>query len=294
MNLKHLSLVPALLLATSLVSPAKDVADGAVVAKTYVLATKGYIPPVGSVIDSSRVMSMKGAKMQLNIQGQMMEGAMTTNENEVEKYEVLAADKIRYTLTKAISEQKVVLMDQPMPVPAQPKPLVGKSAIFTKKDGAWSGKIAEGEASAEEKTKIEEVAKNLNLDSYFKVYGDEPRKIGDEWEVGAADVLGDDEFEGKIKMKFTKVEMFEGTECAVFESELDIDGTPEEMEGATLKMTGKLTIHRSLVDQMDLSIKMDGSMSIIGKMEPQPGMLLDMKVKGAMTMVQTNKLTKGK
>ncbi|MEN8693189.1 MAG: hypothetical protein ACN4GG_11225 [Akkermansiaceae bacterium] len=292
MKFKPLPLVSALLLATSLSSSAKDGADAALSNKAYLLATKEYIPTVGTVREDKKAMLMKGAKMQLNISGQIMEGSMTMKDNEQEKYEILAADKIRYTLVQKDLEQKMIFMDQPMPIPAQPSPLVETPVIFTKKDGAWSGALEEGGASVAQKDKIKDLEDAFNQDADFKVYGDTPRKVGDEWEVDAADIMGDDELEGKIKVKFSRVEMFEGKNCAVIEGNLDLTGQPEEMAGATLKMVGKLTIHRSLADKTDISTKMDGSMSMIGKMEPQPGMAVDMKVKGAMTMNQTTTLRK--
>lgn len=294
MKLKPFSLVPTLLLTASLVLPAKDQADIAIPEKTYVFSSKGHLPKVGSVLEDSQSMSMKGAKMQLNIQGQLMEGAMTMKEQEVEKYEILAADKIRYTLMSKASDHKMVFMDQPMPIPAEPAPLVEKPVLLTKKDGSWTGVLEKGEASKTEQEKIEVIAKLLTLDADFKVYGDQPRKIGDEWEVEASDVLGDDELAGKVTMKFTKIEMFKGDKCAVFESQMKMSGEVAGMDGANLKMEGKLVIHRSLADKVDVSTKMDGTMSIIGKMEPQPGMAFDMKVKGPLAITQTIQLTKAK
>ncbi|MGC6427102.1 MAG: hypothetical protein ACON5H_08920 [Akkermansiaceae bacterium] len=294
MSLKHLLLVPALLLASPATSFSKDGEAAILEEKTFVFSSKGHLPKVGSVLKDTKVMSMKGAKMQLNIQGQIMEGRMTMKENEVNQFEILAADKIRYTVLEKESDQKMILMDQPMPIPGQPSPLLEKPVIFTKKGSTWTGALEEGDANAKEKEKIEEAAKILNADEDFKTYGDKPRKLGDEWEVDASAIMGDEDLKGKITMKFTKVEMFEGVKCAVFESQMNVSGVPEGMDGATLRMEGKLTIYRSLADKVDLSTKMEGSMSIIGKMEPQPGMVMDMKVKGPLSLVQTVDFIKAK
>lgn len=186
-------------------------------------------------------------------------------------------------------------MGQPLPLPAEPSLLLKKPIILSSKDGAWRGLLEEGDASEAEQEVIDNIAKSYNQNSDFKVYGgDGPRKIGDEWEVDAADVMGEEDLQGTIQMKFTKVEIFQGKKCAVLESKVDLTGENAEMAGLTLKLQGDLVIHRSLADLVDMSLKMNGAMAMVGKMEPQPGMALDMSVKGKMVMSEAVKITPAK
>ena len=63
-------------------------------AESYTLAKKDFVPPAGTVLESSGDMKLVEGKMQMNIQGQLMDGAMGISETSTEKYEFLAADKI--------------------------------------------------------------------------------------------------------------------------------------------------------------------------------------------------------
>lgn len=294
MKLTLQSLAPALILAAALPSFAADT-DIAVQEKSYVLATKDYSPPVGSVFEKSADMAMKEGKMQLNFQGQVMDGSMDIKESELKKWEFLAADKRRYTLVKSETEQKMVMMGQPTPMPNEVNALLEKPVIFTKKEGKWIGALEKGAATEKEQKKIHSLEKELAKDNDFKIYGDQARKIGDEWEVDGADLFGMEDVmdvDAKVKMKFLKVEKFQGANCAVFGTTLTVKGEMEEMVGMSMevKLTG--TIHRSLIDQVDIYADMTGAMNMLGKMEPQPGLALDMNMKGPMTMKSSIKITR--
>jgi len=261
-------------------------------AKTYVLAKKDYVPPVGSVLETDESMNLKEGKMQMNLQGQPMDGVMSITESATEKVEVLAADKLRYTLIKSANQQKMVMMGQAMPAENKAKAIVGKAIILTRKDGKWSGALEEGKATAEETLEIKGVVEKNNNRSDFKIYGDAPRKVGDEWEVDGSDLMGFDELEGKVKVKFVKVEKLNGTDCAVLDCSFEVKGYPEEVQGAEMGVSGKVMVHRSLKDMIDVSTKFNGTMAMNGNMEPQPGMKIGMKMKGAMVMQSSTKVTR--
>ena len=262
-------------------------------AKSYVLAKKDYVPPVGTVLESSEAMNLKEGKMQMNFQGQPMEGLMSITESASEKVEILAADKIRYTLVKRASQQKMVMMGQAMPAEDKAKSIVGKAIVLTKKEGEWVGALEEGKASAQEELEIKSVADQHNnkYKSDHKIYGDAPRKVGDEWEVDGSDLMGFDDMEGKVKVKFTKVEKLDGVDCAVLDCTFEVKGSPEDLKGVEeMTVTGKILVHRSIKDLVDVSADFTGTITMTGNMEPQPGMKIGMKMNGAMTMKSSSKV----
>ena len=259
-------------------------------AKTYVLAKKDYMPPAGTVLESTESMELNEGKMQMNIQGQAMEGLMSISENSTEKVEILAVDKIRYTLTEGESKQQMVMMGQAMPAENKSKAIVGKAILITKKDGTWSADLEKGEATVLEAPEIKSVAEKRNNQTDHKVYGTVPRKVGDEWEVDGADMMGMEDMKGKVKVKFVKIEKFNGVDCAVLDCSMDLKGAPKDMKGVGMTVAGKVVVHRSLKDMVDLNADFSGSMVMDGNMEPQPGMKIGMKMKGQMTMKSLTKV----
>lgn len=101
-------------------------------AESYILAKKDFMPPAGTVYETSDAMNLAGGKMQMNMQGQLMDGTMGISESSSEKVEFLAADKIRYTLVGGASEQKMVMMGQAMPPQKTVKSILNKPVILTK------------------------------------------------------------------------------------------------------------------------------------------------------------------
>ena len=293
MRLTLKSLGPTLLLAATLPSICAETTVDA--AKTYILATKEESHPAGTVIEESNTMTMKNGKLDLNLQGQIMEGSMTMTETEQIKWEFLAADKRRYTLVKGETKQEMIMMGQPAPMPQQDKALLNNSVIFTKKDGTWTGVLEKGNATKQEQAEIDAVTENFSQNTDFKIYGDTPRKVGDKWEVDGADAfdLGEmNDTDGKMTVKFEKIEKYQGTNCAVLKCSLNIKGDIAQMKGMNMGIKAEAIVHRSLADQVDLNNDLTGSMSMVGKMEPQPGFAIDMKMNGAMTAKMGAKVTR--
>lgn len=288
------SLAPALILAAALPLFAADT-NVAVKEKTYILASKDHSSLVGKVLQESTDMAMKEGKMQIHFQGQAMDGSMDMKEAELKKWEFLTADKRRYTLVKSEAKQKMVMMGQPTPMPNEVHALLVKPVIFTKKEGKWIGALEEGDATQKEQGEIKKIEEELAKDNDFKIYGDQARKIGDEWQVDGADIFSMEDVMGvdaKLKMKFIKVEKFQDTQCAVFEATFTLKGQMEEMAGMSMDIELTGTIHRSIIDHVDLSAQMTGAMNLQGKMEPQPGLALDMNMKGPMTMTSKINVTR--
>ena len=263
-------------------------------AESYALAKKDFIPPAGTVHESSEAMNLADGKMQMNVLGQMMNGTMGISESATEKVEFLSAEKIRYTLIKGESEKKVMMQGQALPGGKSVNSIAGKAVIITRKGDKWTGALEEGTATTQELLEIDGVVKKITGNSDFDVYGETLRKVGDEWEVDGAEVMGFDGMEGKVKVKFVRVEKYQGVDCAVLESTFDVKGTApgEEMKGVTMGVSGTVTLHRSLKDLVDLNGDFKGQMKMDGKMPLQPGMDIGMKMNGNVTMKSGVKVTR--
>lgn len=112
--------------------------------------------------------------------------------------------------------------------------------------------------------------------------------------MNGADVMGFDGMEGEVKVKFVKVEEFQGVDCAVLECAFDVKGNApdDDMKGMMMGISGDVTLHRSLKDFVDLNADFKGVMKMDGKMSPQPGMEIGMKMNGNMTMKSTVKVSR--
>ena len=261
-------------------------------AKSYVLAKKERHLPLGSVVEESNEMAMKDADLEIKMEEQLIEGAMMMSLKEVERTEYLEEGKYRVTLLKSENIHKMIINGEPAPMPKEENEMIGKPVILTMKDGAWSGELEEGEANADQQEEIEDIADDFNNNSDLKAYGDVPRKVGDEWESDGAEVFGVDDMEGKIKLKFDRVEKFRGVECAVLVCRFKVTGTDEDLEGAEMMMAGKATIYRSLKDLVDIHAEFSGKMDMNGLVNPEPGMNMEMKINGKMKMKHATKVTR--
>ncbi|MGJ8695450.1 MAG: hypothetical protein ACSHYF_03980 [Verrucomicrobiaceae bacterium] len=283
--------VSLLLLAVPHVSFAKDevvVADD----KAYVLYQENHVLPAGTVLERSLSNTVKDGKLKISMQGEMMDGGMTMETTESDKLESLEGGKYRYTLVSSDESQQMTLMGQPMPANAKVNVMVGKAVVLSKVEGKWVGKLEEGEATIEQNAEIVKIQTRLNEDPSAKLYGTAPRKVGDEWESDAAGMMGLEDFNGKVKTKFVKIEKFQGVACAVLHSTIELNGTVDEMEEMTMSLTGTVDSRRSLKDLEDLSFEMKGTMKMNGAMEPQPGLAVKMEMTGPMAMTGKATLTR--
>ncbi|MDP4624620.1 MAG: hypothetical protein NWT08_05710 [Akkermansiaceae bacterium] len=245
-------------------------------------------------------MSMPDGLVKINLQGQVMEGTTEMETVEKRRVESLENGSYRYLVIDEVEKQTMTLMGQAQPMPPKVNPLVGIPVIVTKgADGVWVANLEEGEVTPETVTKLDDIADGLNDDEDAKLYGTEPRKVGDEWEVESADLMGVENGKGVFKLKFESIEEHEGVRCAKITGNFEIKGTEGEDEGEegademTITLTGDYLAYRSLEGRYDVSKKMDGSMSVKGDMEPQPGMTMQMDMTGKIKADGTVRLIEG-
>jgi hypothetical protein len=255
----------------------------------FVLARKGGLPLPGKSVTQSGVREMNDAELTLEVGDKKIPGKVSSKEATNEVVEGISPVKARRILTSKTSESRMIVMEQEQPGPEKADPLQGLPVILEEKDGKWTAALEEGEATPEQKTALEELAKNSNEDSDFVIYGDAPRKPGDKWEVDLSKLPsfgGATGLKGSFVIEFVEVKDFQGTSCAVLKFTVDLAGTTVkegEEPALSIKMKGEAVTHRSLADLVDLDSKMSATLDMEGK----AGEGMNMKIKGPVSVNRT-------
>lgn len=259
--------------------------------ESYVLAKKNFVPPAGSVLERENTFSIKDAPMEISAGGQKMKGVMNQSEKSVETLEVVSPAKLKLTLAAKRTVGKMLINGQEQKQPEKEDPLLGKTVVLDLVDGKWTAALDGGEPGAEQKKALEKKAAEANRDSGYNIYGDKPRKPGDEWKVDPAKTgIGDaEDVTGDFTVKFLEVKETESGKCAILQFTFDFKGkTGEEGQKMDMSFKGEALATRSLEILEDIEVKLKGTLTIQG--EPSPGM--SMKVEGPMEGAQTIKAVK--
>jgi len=254
---------------------------------TFILAVKGEAMPVGKIIERDKKMELTDGEMTVNLQGKEMKGTTSITETHQEKVETLENGKYRYSIIADSKKQSTTMAGQVQDKPEEISPLVGQMVVAEKgDDGVWTAKLESGEATAEMAPGLEKIAKNLNEDLDFRIYGTEPRKVGDTWKVEGPDLMGMKGGAGTFNVKFEGIEDFQGVRCAKITGDIEITGTPDAENASGMKMTmkGDFVIFRSIKDRVDMQNTLTGTMEAKGDLEPQPGMTMRMEMLGNMVL----------
>ncbi len=259
-------------------------ADGAVV-----LAMEDDSVPVGKVQVDDFSMEMKEGTVNVTMPDRKMEGVMSIKETRKIKTEGLEKGKVRVTVIEETKTEQMVMAGQAQPVKTTENPLKGVPVIAERgADGKWSASLEDAEPTPEMAAALEKISDRLNKNLSFRIYGSEPRKVGDEWEVKGDDLMGIKGGKGTVKVKFEAIEEFKGEKCAKLTGSMNVTGetpAPPGAKGMDMGMAGDFTIYRSLEHRVDLSNVMNGKMGVGGEMSPQPGLVMTMKMEGPMEMV---------
>jgi hypothetical protein len=153
------------------------------------------------------------------------------------------------------------------------KPLHGRKVTLELKDGKL---VRQGVEGLDEGT-----LKPLDLDDEFAAsFPKAPIAKGDSWEISGdalRKMFGEQELDGKMKLKLAEVKDFQGKRCAFLDTELDMKGEAEEgvHMAASLKGTVVVWIERGYT----LQVRLAGKMSMKAK-TPE----VDMSGEGPMTV----------
>lgn len=260
-----------------------------------VLSQKNSMPAAGTVVIKENAMVMTDAALKVKAGGQEMDGTMSQTQVGKEKQEILSPDKFRRTLLSKSSIGKMKLNGADQPTPEKADPLLGVPVIVERRNGKWLASMEDGSAPGlEQKDSLDKVAKGIQTDSDFAMYGDTPRKPGDKWEVDPAKLstFGDAEkLTGSFTMEFLEIKDVSGTRCAVLKGVFDIRGKTEAESGAPqldIRLKGEALSHRSIADQIDLDAEINATATVSGS----PAAHVTMQVEGPTRITEKTSVKK--
>lgn len=261
-------------------------------AESYVLAKANALPPEGATGVVRGVMTMTNAPLSLKVGEKPMVGTMSMRTEKEMIYDVISPTKVKILVAKDTEMREMSIGGQPQPSPAEVSPIQGEALTFEFQDGAWQASLDSGaDLSEEQAEKTSNLSNKLSSKDSLGIYGSEPRKVGESWQVDPDNIPGmgsDSDFEGTYKLTFDRVEDFGGQRCAVLLGRVDVLGAPPvgDGQGTQVKINAATTTYRSLDYLEDLKLEIDGEMTISGS--PQPG--VSMMVRGPFKMEQTSEL----
>lgn len=258
--------------------------------QTYLLASKKPPLPVGETFELTSKFSFNEVPFALTVEEQKFEGKMTRAERKVTRYEFLAQDRVQVTYLVDLETGKQSLMGQTSDINER-RPTEGRVFLLVQKAGKWAvDPKPEGVEPADQEVideAIESLEKEANdeIEESLKMYGDQPRKVGETWEVDALALPGMDNLEilgGKVTLTLKAIEKFNGEECAILGAKFKLAGqmTDEPMKGVAADMSGTLEITRSLKYFEDYKMTGRIGMKSLGEMQLQPGITGTFKMEG--------------
>lgn len=226
---------------------------------------------------------MDNCAVTVETQGQKGNGTIKRTGQEITVTTFDSDTQITVEIKKDLSKGRVTMMGKKVPEKEDKEPLHGRVVILTQTEGVWTGKLKEGEATAEQQKKIDKMADQYNgKDDNAQIYGSTPRQVGDSWNVDPSKLssFGDDieKLEGTFKVTFEAIENVKGEDCAVLIADIDVKGAMEGGNG-TMSIKAKARVLRSLKNRVDLENKMEGALTMENTINQGTG---TMKIAGPM------------
>ncbi len=261
-----------------------------VVTESYLLARKEMVLPVQQKFRVTRLMSMSDAQIKMEVGGRGFEGTMSNAKEEELIYDFMTEDEIRISYEKSRAVEKSSMRGRE-DENEEIAPSEGKVILLEKKDGRWVGKLEVGKVEESDEEGFGEVLKKLegefNENEQNAMYGTEPRKIGESWDVDPSLMPGLEDFEvkgGELTVTFVRVVEFQGELCALLKTAFSIKAEmrDDNMEGMGVLIEGSGKILRSLNLLTDYKFTGDMTMKMSGEVEVQAGINAMMSMEGAM------------
>ena len=244
---------------------------------------KKQLPAKGTIYIETKTVSMNNCAVTLETQGQKGNGTITRAGQRIAVTTFDSDTQITVEIKKDSSKGRAPMIGKRMPEKEDKEPLHGKLVILTQTEGVWTGKLKEGEATAEQQKKIDKMADQYNgKDDNAQIYGSISRQVGDSWDVDPSKLssFGDDakKLEGTFKVTFKGIENVKGEDCAVLIADIDVKGATEAKNG-TMSIKAKARILRSLKNRVDLENKIEGELTMENTLNQGTG---TMKIAGPM------------
>jgi hypothetical protein len=246
-------------------------------ADTHILATKSDTAIVGCKFTTETVSVMEGGTCTFTSEEGEIEGKGTFKNKEAITLECLSPTRFRRVQTTMEGHTHLEILGETVDQPGEVGVMTGVPVILEKQaDGStYTATLEKGEATAEQRKELEQIAKQAASRDDLTMYGEQPRKPGDKWDVDVtklSDFADGSNLRGKMTVEFVEVKEFAGVRCAVLKNTFDLSGTIKDDGSGEGKMTlkGEELLHRSLVDRVNLDSKSEGRMTISTKADDMP------------------------
>lgn len=246
-------------------------------AEGHVLAIKNPAAIVGSKLTTETSSLLKDGKYTFTAEGEKIEGTGTFKSEETVTIECLSPTRFRRVQTKQEESSRMEMLGETVDEPGEASPLLGVPVILEKqeKDGSYTATLEKGEATEEQKKALKEIALEAATGDDLVMYGEQPRKPGDKWDVDVAklsEFAEGENLRGTMSIEFVEVKEVGGIRCAVLKCPFELSGTlkDEDIEEGKMTFKGETLLHRSLVDHVDLESKTEGRMTLSTKTEDMP------------------------
>jgi hypothetical protein len=263
-------------------------------AEGHVLAKKNPAVVVGSKLTMATSSLLKDGKYTFTSDGEKIEGTGTVKSEEIVTIECLSPTRFRRIQTTKEENTRMEMLGETVDEPGEAGPLLGVPVILEKqeKDGSYTATLEKGEATEEQKKELKEIAVDAAVEDELVMYGEQPRKPGDKWDVDVtklSDFFDGEDMRGTMAVEFVEAKEFDGARCAVLKCSFELSGTlkGEDIEDGKMTFKGTTLLHRSLADHVDLESKTEGRMTVSTKTEDMP-----VEMAGPMTVNIRSKLAK--
>jgi hypothetical protein len=258
---------------------------------------RGPAPKEKQVLVTTTKLTIKDADVAIKVGGMTINAKqllVATSEEEVKTLAVRdrQATKVQTKVAKDQAETVTTLGGQD--IKDDKKGDLHGEVIISERtgEGKWKHRLVDTQPTDKQKKDLDRRVGPENQDD---LYPAEKVKVGHEWTVDAtalqkvfAGAITD--LKGKLKMKFVKIEMVDGEECAVIESSGKITGVAKEDEGdLDVELDMKGTTWRSVKTGVDVKDKAEGKIKMSGKVE-MDGVKADLELTGPITIESISKL----
>jgi len=257
--------------------------------KTYILATGDLLPASAKKRTTTEITEIHDGKITVKMGDETISGDMTQRSESVKTAEPITAEKLRHVVVRETEEQTFILDGEEQKEDAERNPIIGVPVIVEFRNGEITAYLEQGAPTGEQEKKLEQIQKNYQSSESLAMYGAEPRKPGDVWDVDVSKLLnfaGGTGFSGSFTMEFKSVEEIDGMLCAKLECVFDISGkipTGDDHFEMDLSMKGKADIVRSIEQLVDIDVNLVGTMNAGGAIDDD----IAMQMGGTIAVRQT-------
>jgi hypothetical protein len=251
----------------------------------HVLSSADWKIPAGSTISTKETRSIINASIDANIRDQKISGLMTKEFKRAYVSDYISDTSIRTEFKKDEITGRAIVNGMPAPQPNETAPMHGQTIMFSKSDSGWQGILDGAEATPDQRSHIEELARQIAGFNNRVIFGRVPRELGDTWEIDPAKLNsyagGLEEMNGTFKVFFRSLVKHQGYDCAEILTSFHLLG--RELQGKEMQLIGKTVMLQSLDYQIPLRMEMKGEIMMSN---PVMNGLGNMRTKGPIELIR--------